>query len=116
MEVGCPYCGGANTVDTGVSTRFQCAHCANLFEVGVPQQAQADTAAVLSFLAAKENEIGFRCPFCKTKRRPNSVTTITTGGWIFFWMMLFMCFPLCFIGLAMRQQETYCSSCRTRLG
>ena len=59
--------------------------------------------------------LGFRCPYCQSNLPPE-VTNISTGGWITFVLLLFFCFPLCFIGLFIKEDYRVCRSCRITLG
>lgn len=38
---------------------------------------------------------------------------ISTGGWVLFSILLLGCFPLCWIGLMIKDQKTKCSHCGT---
>lgn len=62
-------------------------------------------------------QTGFRCPFCSSSAGPRHHSKISTGGWIMFWMLLlFLCFPLCWIGLLMKDSYTTCRACGMKLG
>jgi hypothetical protein len=41
---------------------------------------------------------------------------ISTGGWIVFVAMLFLCFPLFWVGLLIKDEYKVCCECGTRLG
>jgi hypothetical protein len=57
----------------------------------------------------------FQCPFCQTTRLPVVATRISTGGWIVFAALIIACFPLCFIGLFIKEEYRMCSWCRAAL-
>lgn len=60
---------------------------------------------------------GFRCPYCDTDRKPASHSKITTGGWITFWVLFaFLCWPVCWVGLMMRENYRQCRGCGMKLG
>ena len=59
----------------------------------------------------------FRCPFCRAKGLPIEKSKVSTAGWIFFWVLfLFMCWPVCWIGLTMKDQYRECNHCGSRIG
>lgn len=39
---------------------------------------------------------------------------VSTGGWIVFALLLLMCFPLCFLGLLIKDRFPVCPNCRAR--
>ncbi|MCA1816647.1 MAG: LITAF-like zinc ribbon domain-containing protein [Acidobacteria bacterium] len=57
----------------------------------------------------------FRCPYCHTNAPPVVSTRISTGGWIVFAALLIACFPLCFIGLFIKEEYRRCSWCHAPL-
>lgn len=120
MEVGCPYCNGGNMIDTSVSTRFQCAHCANVFEIGVPQQPQQTLNATQTNVEVNIHEQrpivfdaagGYKCRYCKVKVLPVWTSKVSVLGWITFAVLLFCCPPICFLGLMMHDRVRQCPAC-----
>jgi hypothetical protein len=59
---------------------------------------------------------GYHCPRCGTGVPPQVKRKVSTGGWVVFVAMLFVCFPLFWIGLLMKEEERVCSMCFARLG
>ncbi|HKS29512.1 MAG TPA: LITAF-like zinc ribbon domain-containing protein [Pyrinomonadaceae bacterium] len=59
---------------------------------------------------------GYRCPYCHSTAPPFSIEKISDGGWIVFAVMLLFCFPLFWIGLLMKDNQQFCSTCRARIG
>lgn len=58
----------------------------------------------------------FRCPFCGSTLQPVSRSKVSNAGWILFVvLLLFLCLPLCWIGLLIREENRYCSQCGMRL-
>lgn len=57
----------------------------------------------------------FRCPYCQTTAPPKVGRRIGTAGWIVFAALLVVCFPLCFIGLFIKEEYPQCSWCRAAL-
>jgi hypothetical protein len=56
----------------------------------------------------------YKCPYCGTNQPPYLVSSISTGGWVVFAVMLLVCFPLFWIGLLMKENHQVCSHCRVR--
>jgi len=54
----------------------------------------------------------FRCPHCQTTQPPVIAKRINTAGWVVFFALLIFCFPLCFIGLFIKDEYRQCSWCR----
>ena len=59
---------------------------------------------------------GFRCVYCGTSRPPEVCSKISTAGWVLFVVLLISCFPLCVIGLFIKEDYRVCSSCGIKLG
>jgi hypothetical protein len=59
---------------------------------------------------------GFRCPFCQSTHPPEVKSRISTAGWVTFILLLIFCFPLCIIGLFIKEDYRVCSSCGIKLG
>ena len=59
---------------------------------------------------------GFRCPHCRSDRRPQMRNEISETGWILFIVLLAVFFPLCWIGLLQRENVKYCADCGAKLG
>lgn len=57
----------------------------------------------------------FRCPHCQTGELPVVARRISTAGWVVFFTLLIMCFPLCFIGLFIKDEYRQCSWCRAAI-
>lgn len=80
------------------------------------RQAQAKQAAAEAKLA--EVRMGFakfHCPYCSTTTPPVEKSNISQGGWILFVVFLVVCFPVCFLGLLIREKHKYCASCGMKL-
>ena len=54
----------------------------------------------------------FRCPYCQSAAPPVVAKRIGTAGWVVFFALLIFCFPLCFIGLFIKEEYRMCSWCR----
>jgi hypothetical protein len=56
-----------------------------------------------------------QCPYCDSTERPRTVWVISQSGWILFAVLLFVFFPLCWVGLLMTDPEHRCYDCGRRL-
>ena len=54
----------------------------------------------------------FRCPHCQSTAPPVIAKRIGVAGWVVFFALLIFCFPLCFIGLFIKEEYRMCSWCR----
>lgn len=57
----------------------------------------------------------FHCKTCNYWGNAMIVNKISTGGWVMFVVLLFLCFPLFWIGLLMREQKACCPNCRVMI-
>lgn len=58
----------------------------------------------------------FRCPYCDTPAPPDIVTKVSAGGWVVFVVLLFVFFPLCWLGLLMKEEYRVCQDCGVKVG
>jgi hypothetical protein len=56
------------------------------------------------------------CRHCNAPGEPLIRWKISTGGWIMFAVLLLVCFPLCWIGLTMKESLKVCRKCFTPAG
>jgi hypothetical protein len=63
-------------------------------------------------LAQPYAPVGFHCPHCQSTAPPIVAKRIGTTGWVVFFALLIACFPLCFIGLFIKEEYRMCSWCR----
>lgn len=59
---------------------------------------------------------GYRCPRCSATYLPIVEKKISSEGMLIFILLLFFCFPLCWIGLLMKQESRVCPVCHANLG
>jgi hypothetical protein len=60
-------------------------------------------------------EEGYRCPYCRTREYPEIRSKISAAGWVFFWLTcLFLCWPICWIGLLITDTYRECPACGAR--
>lgn len=59
---------------------------------------------------------GYRCPRCNAAYLPIVEKKISSEGMLIFILLLFFCFPLCWIGLLMKQESRVCPVCHANLG
>ena len=62
------------------------------------------------------NGAGYRCPRCSATYLPIVEKKISSEGMLIFILLLFFCFPLCWIGLLMKQETRVCPVCHANLG
>lgn len=58
----------------------------------------------------------YACPRCHTGAMPYTVRNISTAGWVTFAVLMVFCLPLFWIGLLMKEDQTFCSGCGARIG
>lgn len=66
----------------------------------------------------REPRRGYRCPFCNSPHAAMRKTKVSTAGWIVFLVFLLTvaCFPLCVVGLFLRDEYRVCPSCNMNVG
>jgi uncharacterized membrane protein YvbJ len=67
-------------------------------------------------LAPLGQYVAFKCPYCQSQSPPVQKQKISTAGWILFVILLLACFPLCWIGLLIKEDYRSCSFCGLGLG
>lgn len=58
---------------------------------------------------------GFQCPRCRVVAPPVFGRQTSSSGWAVFVLLLIFFFPLCWIGLLIREDVRHCSHCRARV-
>jgi predicted RNA-binding Zn-ribbon protein involved in translation (DUF1610 family) len=110
----CPHCGDVCTVsESSAGKKVRCPGCDRAFladDDEPPEEAREPVRR------RDDDGVDFRCPFCGTDEWPNVNTKVSTGGWVLFVGLLIFCFPLCFIGLLVKEDYRECSSCGVKLG
>jgi predicted RNA-binding Zn-ribbon protein involved in translation (DUF1610 family) len=127
----CPHCGGVCTVsEESTGKKVRCPGCDRAFLADDDEPAEEDRRprrdrASLADdddepaeedLEPRRDGVGFRCPFCGTDEWPDVDSKVSTGGWVLFVGLLIFCFPLCFLGLLVKEEYRACSSCGVKLG
>jgi len=56
----------------------------------------------------------YRCAHCGSTVQPAVFRRISSGGWIFFFLMLLFCLPLALFGFLMKEEYSVCPTCGTR--
>lgn len=56
------------------------------------------------------------CPFCGYDGAPRTQSNISGAGWAVFVILLLFFFPLCWIGLLMKDTYRVCGDCGAKLG
>jgi hypothetical protein len=83
-----------------------------------PQQHWPNTPPVMQMpaMVLPPPPVGYRCPFCQSPNPPFIAQKVSVGGWITFVVMLLFCFPLCWIGILMKENYRICSTCGMTFG
>ena len=113
----CRYCGSSLLTGNGFSERPT--------DYAPPPQQQNDfggipawanvpppAAAVQPRPQTQPAPANFRCPHCASTAPPIISKRIGVAGWVVFFALLIFCFPLCFIGLFIKEEYRMCSWCR----
>jgi LITAF-like zinc ribbon domain len=79
---------------------------------GMPLWATNPPPAPVVPLGQPDAPAGFRCPHCQSTAPPVVAKRIGIAGWVVFFALLIFCFPLCFIGLFIKEEYRMCSWCR----
>jgi hypothetical protein len=79
---------------------------------GIPLWAADPPPAPVVPLREPSTPANFRCPHCQSNAPPVIAKRIGVAGWIVFFALLIFCFPLCFIGLFIKEEYRMCSWCR----
>jgi hypothetical protein len=66
--------------------------------------------------SAEPGTWAFRCPRCGSPEPAVRQSKVSTAGWIVFALLLVLCFPLCFLGLLIREESLTCATCGAPLG
>jgi hypothetical protein len=98
-----------------------CGQCGT--QVSVPDSVPVGTvlcphchATLFSTASTSAGDGGFRCPFCQTDAPPELCSKVAAEGWVCFFVLLLFCFPLCLLGLLVREEYRACSACGVKLG
>ncbi|MFO0868715.1 MAG: LITAF-like zinc ribbon domain-containing protein [Pirellulales bacterium] len=119
----CPHCKAQAEVDDSWGGRdVSCPSCQGVYRLptlaippGFPTVSPAAPAAPPGSPGYLPPGV-FQCPYCRTTELPQVTTQISVAGWVVFGLMLFFCFPLCFIGLLMTEEKRRCRMCHVQLG
>ncbi|HLL16030.1 MAG TPA: LITAF-like zinc ribbon domain-containing protein [Pyrinomonadaceae bacterium] len=110
----CRYCGSALASHTPSAPRpadYAPPPPQNDF-TGMPLWATDPPPAPVQPLVQPNAPAHFRCPHCQSNAPPVIARRIGTAGWVVFFTLLIACFPLCFIGLFIKEEYRMCSWCR----
>jgi RNA polymerase subunit RPABC4/transcription elongation factor Spt4 len=122
--VTCDSCGRVNDESTRI-----CRYCGTVLERKASAQQVRDYTppavdasgigsapqAVESYSPPGVVAGGYRCPNCQSTYPPIVEKRISVEGWIVFCALLIFCLPLFWVGLLMKEKQSVCPMCRTRL-
>jgi hypothetical protein len=83
-----------------------------LWATNPPPASPPAPATLNAPLAQANTPQNFRCPHCQSTAPPVIARRIGAAGWVVFFALLIFCFPLCFIGLFIKEEYRMCSWCR----
>lgn len=63
----------------------------------------------------KPNSVRFRCPYCSSSKTPTTINETSLAGWIVFAAMILVCFPFCFLGWFITEENHYCGYCKKKI-
>jgi DNA-directed RNA polymerase subunit M/transcription elongation factor TFIIS len=125
VEFTCPACETVLVVSTSVSeTKVICPKCQNVAVIPArPLEVEVDgsssraklVASITDYGTRSRSAVGFRCPFCQSNLAPKVKRKISTAGWMTFAWLLILCFPLCIIGLFIKDEYHVCRGCGIKL-
>ncbi len=58
--------------------------------------------------------VEYRCSSCGSSIPPTLFRRISTGGWVFFFVLLLLCLPIALFGFLMKEEYSVCPTCGTR--
>lgn len=131
----CPNCLTRYTVsDDKAGRSTSCAKCRHKMKVPEPELQFADDHVTASAnwqtdtpsrrvvvreevtVREESRRRGYECPFCGSDSFFLEKTRVSTAGWVTFCIVLLLFFPLCWVGLLIREPYRVCGSCGSRLG
>ena len=80
-----------------------------------PPPVRNSSHQLLTMGGGHDERARFRCPFCQSNLAPKRKRKISTAGWVTFSLLLVFCFPLCIIGLFIKDENHVCRGCGVTL-
>jgi hypothetical protein len=77
---------------------------------------QSRVSAMRHRLSTQYYEPVMTCPYCHYTGTRRFSQKISTGGWVTFVVLLLVFFPICWIGLLMKENQYVCGRCGMVLG
>ena len=111
----CPACGQELQVPTDLlGHRVKCPECEKYFHA--PRYVAELPPAPPVARPVPVRHSSFCCPFCHSHERPVRRGRVSLAGWIVFAVLLVCFFPLCWLGLLIRDRYHVCYDCGIKLG
>jgi transcription elongation factor Elf1 len=129
IRFDCPGCDRQLQVKPEVAGgRAKCPHCGAVIDVPSEEVPYVEVVPQPKYRPAvaeadddrerrRRHGVGFRCPYCNTDTPPLTRSKVSTGGWVtFILLLLLFCWPLCWIGLLIKEEYHVCTDCGMKLG
>jgi DNA-directed RNA polymerase subunit RPC12/RpoP len=116
QTVACPFCSGSFVMPTAAASAVaetMAQYTSPPNPVPAPTGGTAPAAAPAT---AAQPGRGFECPYCHTHDLPTVRSQMSLAGLIVLIAMLFVCFPLFWIGFFIKEEYRVCSHCGMKLG
>ena len=125
-KVTCPTCDAPLTAPAGAyGQAVACPRCRAMMTLPTtdpappaarPVVAAASSAGDDDDSSTRPARRRFRCPFCGTDAIPVVKRKISLAGWATFIALLFVCLPLFWIGLLIKDEHRECRECGMKVG
>ena len=119
LAVDCPHCECQCHVPPDAEGRLViCPKCRAQFTVPARAPVAVPVRTPVAVLVQRPpRRSRFHCPFCGCNDPPVVRRKVSTAGWVMFVVLLcFLCLPLFWIGLLMKEEYRICADCGIKLG
>lgn len=125
ITVVCPECSARlKAPDHLAGKTVSCSQCRAVLSIPLPELEELTPVRLPPSVRQESHEEEdrprkrkqFVCPFCQSEGPPETVSKVSTAGWVIFCVLLVCCFPLCFIGILIKEETRKCRTCGSKLG